>query len=41
LEAGEGIVRGDVVDEDGAGGAAVVGAGDGAEAFGAGGVPEL
>ena len=31
----------DVVDEDCAGGAAVVGAGDGAEALGAGCVPEL
>jgi len=41
LEVGEGVVRGDVVDEDGAGGAAVVGAGYRAEAFGSGGVPEL
>lgn len=32
---------GNVVDEDGARGAAVVGARDGAEAFCAGGVPEL
>lgn len=34
-------MRGYVVDKDGAGGAAVVGARDGAEAFGAGCVPEL
>jgi hypothetical protein len=34
-------VGGDVVDEDGARGAAVVGAGDGAEALGARRVPEL
>lgn len=34
-------MRGDVVYQEGAGGAAVVGAGDGAEAFLPGGVPEL
>lgn len=34
-------MRGYVVNEDGAGGAAVVGARDGAKAFGAGCVPEL
>lgn len=37
----EGGVGGDVVDEDGAGSAAVVGARDGSEALGAGCVPEL
>ena len=37
----EGIAAGDVVDEEGTGGAAVVGAGDGAEGFLAGCVPYL
>lgn len=37
----EGRVRCDVVDEDGAGGATVVGSRYGPEALGAGGVPEL
>ena len=37
----EGVSTGDVVDEEGAGGASVVGAGYGAEGFLAGGVPYL
>ncbi len=41
LEVVKGRVGGDVVDEDGAGRAAVVGSGDGAEAFGSCSVPEL
>lgn len=41
LEVCEGWVGSYVVDEDGAGGAAVVRAGDGAETFGTGRVPEL
>lgn len=40
-QGGEGGAGGEVVDEDGTGGAAVVGSGDGAKALGAGGVPEL
>lgn len=41
LEAREGVVRGDVVDEDGARRAAVVGPRDGPEALGSCRVPEL
>ena len=43
-EGGEGVeggARGDVVDQDGTGGASVVGARDGAEALGSGRVPQL